>query len=39
MKNIVEHIRFLKLQPDLNLSRYGPKIESGISFTRTILRH
>lgn len=29
MKYFVEHIQFLKTQPDLILYRYGPKIKSG----------
>jgi len=29
MKYFVEHIQFLRIQPDLNLSRYGPKIKTG----------
>lgn len=29
MKYFVEHIQFLKKQPDLTLSRYGPKIKTG----------
>ncbi len=33
----VEHIRFLNIQPDLILSRYGPKIATGITKT-TIIR-
>lgn len=35
MKINVEPIQFLKNQPDLILSRYGPKIKSGTS-TETI---
>jgi len=31
MENIVEYIQFLIIQPDLILSRYGPKIKSGTS--------
>jgi hypothetical protein len=37
MKTNVEFIRFLKTQPDLNLSRYGPKITAGTT-TKTIIR-
>jgi hypothetical protein len=35
MKTYVEPIQSLKTQPDLTLSRYGPKIKSGTS-TETI---
>lgn len=35
MKTNVEPIQFLKKQPDLTLTRYGPKIKSGTS-TETI---
>ena len=31
MIHIVEPIQFLKIQPDLTLSRYGPKIKAGTS--------
>ncbi len=31
MKTFVQHIQFLNIQPDLILSRYGPKIKSGTS--------
>lgn len=31
MTYFVQHIQFLKIQPDLILSRYGPKIISGTS--------
>lgn len=31
MKTYVERSQSLKTQPDLNLSRYGPKIKSGTS--------
>jgi hypothetical protein len=34
MKYFVEHIQFLNIQPDLILSRYGPKIKSGTSGKR-----
>lgn len=37
MNTNVELIRFLNIQPDLILSRYGPKIASGIT-TETIIR-
>lgn len=35
MKINVEPIQFLKNQPDLILSRYGPKIKSGTSTETT----
>jgi hypothetical protein len=35
MTTYVEQIQSLKTQPDLTLSRYGPKIKSGTS-TETI---
>jgi hypothetical protein len=35
MTTYVEPTQSLKIQPDLNLSRYGPKIKSGTS-TETI---
>jgi hypothetical protein len=31
MKTNVEQVQFLKIQPDLILSRYGPKIKTGTS--------
>ena len=37
MKYFVEQIQFLKIQPDLILSRYGPKIKTGTS-GRTITK-
>ena len=37
MNYFVEHIQFLKTQPDLILSRYGPKIKAETS-ANTIIK-
>ena len=31
MKTFVQQTQFLNIQPDLTLSRYGPKIKTGTS--------